>query len=150
MLGTHSLNSILGLDSNTRLPSISSYINEVKGTSSQPILVNEGVTVKPGLIYFDKLYKMYKYREFSIIWSIKENKYIITEVYQNGIKIGLDLPVVTLHKTYESAFETVYYRRSIFIYRGEEKTNLQKEICVLYTSTDQSITYKLVNTVSCY
>jgi hypothetical protein len=147
MLGTHSLNSILGLDSNTRLPSISSSINQIKGTSGQPILIDEGVQIKTGIFFFDKFYVLYKYREFSLLLSIKESLYIITEAYQNGKKIGLDLPVVKLEKPFNKFEDAKYSQRSIFIYRGEEDSNAKKEVCVLYSML---VLGQTINTITCY
>ena len=118
MLGTHSLNSILGLDSNTRLPSMINSINEIYGTSGTSVSIDDGSSISN--VMSQRMYLLNKHREFSIILSI-QNLYLITEVFQNGIKLNIKLPEVFASKTTKKdPRDLLMSKRAIFIYRGEE------------------------------
>jgi hypothetical protein len=146
MLGTHSLNSILGLDSKTRLPSMITSINEIYGTSGTSVSIEDGSSISN--VMSQRMYLLNKHREFSIILSI-HNLYLITEVFQNGNKLNIKLPeVLASRMTKKDPRDLLMSKRAIFIYRGEEDDDYKKEICIAYSFVPGD--YERVNKIMCY
>ena len=88
-----------------------------------------------------KLYKLAKHREFYLKYFISSNK-VVTELYENGIKIKLDLPSVDIPKSVlVDKLDIRSPLRSLFIYRGESENNSDKEICMVYQSFRNDVIY---------